>query len=1168
MTRLQFGNTWWGEKWLDALIATDYSNRLPRGKRYARNGSVKHLEVVQGHIAAKVRGSRPKPYQVTITIPPLTKKQQQSVLDVINAYPFILSQLQQKKLPEELYQQFTQNNIHLFPQKWSELHAACSCPDWAECCKHIAAVIYLIANRIDTDPFHVFSLRGFDIISALPKSDEQERIDNIHIPRADTMISRAIRKRQKKPVQDTALLSELDFSCVPDLGKSIVGVLPETQLFCKEVNVKSMLHSLYATLMKIRISDPVDDNGYLADALRLETLSIGADLCIRMILHNTDSGDSLLGEDGYDKEIMPYLRRIDFADLQYCEPGIRSLVLIERCASTLCHHGAIIPEVLECAPDRYRIRWLPLMAHPAVRTLVTSLVPWTTCAEYAERDVRKEESQQYCSQELTLQALLSCFIGLNVDEYADKRDIDDPVLYALIGFDEIRLSDTIDRNTVELIWLYFSRFSLQRESNIATLVLTENTSKDFDLSLGMRRKQDDTQVVAMQKLLTQKHYSSCRQDVLHIFGLLSEHYPLISTALMSPDVRVRLSENQCIDLLQHTLPVLTILGIDIQLPKALHHLVRPQVSLSMKKKSNNTIASYLQLQELLQFDWRIALGDAVITKQELDILLQEGRKLVKYKDQFVLLEPEDIHRLLEQMRTSPVLPAARALHTLLSGQLEGVPVQIDNDLLKDMQQLFADTPITVPDGLRATLRPYQERGYNWLYRNLRINFGSVLADDMGLGKTVQVIALLLKMKEEKLLTYDTALVVAPTTLITNWHKEIAKFAPDLRTHIYHGTDRELPKTHEQIDVVLTSYGLLRRDRDTFAERTWTVVVFDEAQNVKNRATAQSKAVKSLTSRLKIALTGTPVENSLMEYWNIVDTVQPGYLGDAKYFKLNFASPIEKERNTQALDTFHTITRPLMMRRMKTDRSIIADLPEKVENDAYTTLTKEQTALYQSVVDEVMTQIEESDGIERKGLVFKLITALKQICNHPAHYKKSSSFNAKESGKMQYLLPLIETLRENHEKALIFTQYTEMGKILQQLLHRETGREPLFFHGGISRKQRDSMIDTFQQDHFHDLMILSLKAGGVGLNLTAANQVFHYDLWWNPAVEAQATDRVYRIGQTKNVLVHRFVTQGTFEEKIDAMIKRKKDLANLTVATGEKWLGELSNEELKDIVTLG
>ena len=386
--------------------------------------------------------------------------------------------------------------------------------------------------------------------------------------------------------------------------------------------------------------------------------------------------------------------------------------------------------------------------------------------------------------------------------------------------------------------------------------------------------------------------------------------------------------------------------------------------------------------------------------------------------------------------------------------------------------------------------------------------------------------------------------------------------------VYHGGNRDL-KSFDQ-DVLLTTYGVLRSDYAKLKKMKWAVVCIDEAQNIKNADTAQSKAVKSIPADTHIALSGTPVENRLSEFWSIMDYANKGYLGTVKMFKENFANPIQLHNDEDCVARFRKVTAPFMMRRVKTDKSIIADLPDKIERDEYASLTAEQAALYQKTLEAAMKEIEglPTTGHEalfkRQGMILQMILALKQICNHPAQFLKNGDRRMELSGKAEMLADLVDGILDAGEKVLVFTQFREMGDLLVEFLAARTGVPPLFYHGGCSLKQRQDMVERFQQNRTDRVFILSLKAGGTGLNLTAATHVIHYDLWWNPAVEAQATDRAYRIGQQRNVMVHRFITKDTFEERINDMIRQKKHLADMTVASGESWIGKLSNKELREI----
>lgn len=565
---------------------------------------------------------------------------------------------------------------------------------------------------------------------------------------------------------------------------------------------------------------------------------------------------------------------------------------------------------------------------------------------------------------------------------------------------------------------------------------------------------------------------------------------------------------------------------------------------------------------------QIAIGDKTIPIAEFRKLIKGVSGVVNIKGQYVLIDQKEIQTLLNNMDEDKALSHADLLQSALLEEYQEAKITLSPAARKIIKELMQSEQMALPKHLKATLRPYQERGYQWLYNNSKVGFGSIIADDMGLGKTLQVISLLLQFKQEGRLNKRKALIVVPTTLITNWQKEIERFAPELQPHIYHGAKRAF-KT-DGCDLVITSYGMLRSDAALFQKIRWEVLAIDEAQNIKNPGTEQTKAVKKLKADVKIAMSGTPVENRLSEYWSLFDFVNSGYLGSAKYFNKVFALPIEIENNAAQLERFKKMTAPFILRRLKTDKSIINDLPEKMEHDCFVQLSKEQTALYQEVVNTMLDALKstEEHSIERKGLVFKMMTALKQICNHPSQFLKKEDDRVALSGKTELLLELLASIYEQDEKVLIFTQYKEMGEILARILEDAFDTKPLFLHGGVPRKKRDDMVEEFQNKKHVKIFILSIKAGGTGLNLTAANHVIHYDLWWNPAVEAQATDRAFRIGQQKNVLVHRLISKGTFEEKINQMLEDKKHLADLTVASGEKWMGDLSTKELQDLVHMG
>ncbi|WP_262282268.1 DEAD/DEAH box helicase [Micromonospora sp. MA102] len=585
-------------------------------------------------------------------------------------------------------------------------------------------------------------------------------------------------------------------------------------------------------------------------------------------------------------------------------------------------------------------------------------------------------------------------------------------------------------------------------------------------------------------------------------------------------------------------------------------------------------AAGLGMDALVDYRWEVALGDQPLTAEELASLAELKSPLVRLRGRWVELDPQRLEAGLRLLRSSGELTVADLLRMGLAGadrpgELPVLEVAADGAL----GELLAGeaerrlTPADPPPGFVGTLRPYQRRGLAWLAFLQSLGLGGILADDMGLGKTVQLLALLAGDPPGA----GPTLLVCPMSLVGNWQREAAKFAPDLRVHVHHGAERvrgeAFAGTVHAADLVLTTYSVAARDAYELAGIDWHRVVVDEAQAIKNASTRQAEAVRSLPARHRVAVTGTPVENRLADLWSIMQFTNPGLLGPAATFKKKFAEPIERHGDAEVAERLRRITGPFVLRRLKTDPTIITDLPEKLEMEVLCNLTAEQAALYRAVVDDMMAKIESSDGIERRGLVLATMTRLKQVCNHPAQLLHDGSALPGRSGKLERLEEIVDEVLAAGEKALLFTQYAEFGGMLRGHLSARTGQEVLLLHGGVGKAERDAMVTRFQSPAGPPLFVLSLKAGGTGLTLTAANHVVHVDRWWNPAVEDQATDRAFRIGQRRRVQVRKFVCAGTVEEKVAAMIADKRSLARRVVGSGEQWVTELSTDTLRELFAL-
>ena len=591
-----------------------------------------------------------------------------------------------------------------------------------------------------------------------------------------------------------------------------------------------------------------------------------------------------------------------------------------------------------------------------------------------------------------------------------------------------------------------------------------------------------------------------------------------------------------------------------------------KVSVSIGEKAPSQVG----LDALLSCIPCLLLDGEEISKEEIETLLSQTAGLSFLKGKWIEVDHEKLRLALEAYEKAGSLgdiTLADAMRMELgiseaASIISGDAVQITNgEWLKNIRdRLTAPTSLDnlePGEGFKASLRHYQQTGFNWLASMKTIGFGALLADDMGLGKTVQILALLEYLRQHG---GFKGLVIIPASLIGNWQKEIARFTPEIKYSLLHAKNTELD---EESDLFITTYGMALR-LEHLRERKWDMIILDEAQAIKNPASGQTKAVKQLQASFKIAITGTPVENKLGDLWSLFDFLNAGLLGTSKEFS-KYAKSIKESGSYTKL---RQVVNPFILRRLKTDKAIIDDLPDKVEIKAYTTLTNKQALLYRSLIKELEHKLETAEGIERKGVVLSAIMKFKQICNHPDQYLGQSVYKSTDSGKFEKLQEICETVYEKRERLLIFTQFKEMAKPISDFLSTIFERDGLILHGGTAVKKRTEMVNIFNAKEYTPFMVLSLKAGGIGLNLTAANHVIHFDRWWNPAVENQATDRAFRIGQIKNVMVHKFITFGTIEEKIDAMIEEKQRMSgDIIAASGENWISEMNNDELMKLFTL-
>ncbi|MBX2841173.1 MAG: DEAD/DEAH box helicase [Flammeovirgaceae bacterium] len=1169
-----FGKTWWGEQWLNSLANIDYSNRLPRGGTYARKGAVTTIDFEGSIINAKVKGSMPRPYKVDISIPAFTQAEKEKFISEIVKKPVVISKLLNRELDQEVLAISQKCGLKVFPKQWDDFKMNCSCPDWAVPCKHLAAVIYKVSAEIDNNPFLVFELHGLDLTKELKKKDIFiSDASKSPVPKLQDLIlaQEPNQKRLSKLKKDETWNNELAYekislSSLQPVTDPLVELLKSEPVFYQ--NSGDFREKYAQTLKKIVrntqriVQAKTSITNYFGNAEKKPYLDHHSKILVKINGLN-EPGFEIDEKNVPEEYLIAELWQIPYSDLGNFQPSVAVLKNSLVLAFNLLKNGAVVPQLVQLENGFYAIRWLPATLSKTIRHLVDNLFAHLPEDILVYQNLKRKKTEFVPKTAFTLLSLwLTALIpklgnDLRYDHFLELFFKNYPYQFSEPG--EPELAGGIHQ------WL--KRYYLSQGNYKVILTVEEKPSEDFLLHVAIKDEGENLiKPIPLHQILTLKKHEKKRFEILQLLTNLSVFIPGLDRYINSlGGLLIEMRLKQFTPFLMQAIPAIQLLDIEILLPKSLNEILKPRPSVQISKKAVNS-KGYLRLDKILDFDWRIAIGDELVDEKEFKKLMKNSAGLIKYKTDYIYVAAGELEKLYQHFTSTKKMTTMEMLRVALSEEYFGAKISLTEEVQKLIKELTNFQKIPIPEGLKATLRPYQERGFSWLYRNSKIGFGSVLADDMGLGKTLQVICTLAKYKDEGILDTHKALVIAPTGLLSNWQNEFNKFAPHLKCQLFHGSNRKLGD--DDYDILLTSYGVTRSDVKNLKKLKWQAVIIDEAQHIKNPGTALCKAVKSIPANTFIAMSGTPVENRLSELWSIMDFSNRSFLGSLKEFKSNYIVPVENENNAEVASKLINVTAPFLMRRLKSDKSIISDLPDKIEMDTFATLAKEQASLYEKTLHEAMNEIEGISATDhqslfkRQGLVLQMILALKQICNHPTQFLKNKVMDSSLSGKMDLLFEKLDSIVENNEKVLLFTQFTEMGNLLKHFITEKYGDEPLFYHGGCSIKQRTEMVDNFQNNRADKIFILTLKSAGTGLNLTAANHVIHFDLWWNPAVEAQATDRAYRIGQKNNVMVHRFITKNTFEERINEMIQSKKALANITVATGEGWIGNLNNDELK------
>ena len=1181
-----YGVTPWGRWFIDVLDSYEMGERLERGRRYANAGKVLSLELTEGRAIAKVEGKSSPFYKVAISFPPL--KEAEQVCDMIEKDPPLLAQIAAGELPETFLEKLKEKGINLIPTRWREMKRSCTCPDYGDPCKHMAALYYIIAGEIDSNPQVLFRLRGMDLSSRFGKA----AVHRIAPPFTITFTKKEKNTNTDAGARETPLQeTPIEFEEIPHCGQLITFLLPSDPPFCDR-DFSAVMAEFYhycagnLTANSARFAaklpaqsasndgweSAIDDEENLAQIEHDFSRSHWTVLCPKLV---PGAEPVLQAEDinGGKKRYSLYEAFEYFVQFseEYGTASYNFLFYLFKALNLLCYSGAFIPYVLN-DEETLRIIWRPFETLPSAAELLRNIAlrecGMLTTSALFKIDLTNKQVNTAGKQSVSGKSVVDLLSAAFLSEWVRRKYMIFRANFTKQGNDEykqllnlffmgmfIDISAPAKRSLPMAIdrWLAVLHidFSAYRYAiNIKDLSKKEDAVKVMNFGISMdiiTETESPTHGIAVKKTALNK----CTDlEILRAPIALSNYLPEIKELFTSASIA--LSETRLVTFLDSASDLLSRLGITINLPKALAKELKPR--LVVKGKTDSSLVKYLDLNALQDFEWQIAIGDEVMTLTEFEKLVKLKRAMVRFRDGFVKMQAEEFSRLLKKAKT-----AAPDVNDFLKAHFSGDSV-LAFDARETIDNLFREHNFPIPEALNAELRPYQVRGYNWICSLLFSGFGCVLADDMGLGKTVQSIAAILRLKEEGLLS-ENCLVVAPAALLINWEKELSRFAPSLKVSRYHGTGRKFDK---KTDVYLTTYQTTVRDANKLKKRAFSLLLVDEAHLMKNSQTRISRAVKQLRSKYRLALSGTPVENRLEDLRSLFDFILPGYLGEAAKFKEQYRIPIEVMRNKEKALNLQKITAPFLLRRVKTDKKIIKDLPDKIVTNEYAVLEKEQAALYETVVTESMDRSKKIDPKERSSLILYLLTALKQICDHPRVYDKESPANVELSGKAQLLVTLLKEILANREKTLVFSQYVETLECLETIIKKELGEAALIYHGGLSQEKRSEIINTFQNDPSSRILLISLRAGGLGLNLTAASRVIHYDLWYNPAVENQATDRAFRIGQKRAVFVHRLITKNSFEEKIDAMISSKRELADMTVKSGESWLARMSHEELREL----
>ncbi|MCB0522115.1 MAG: SWIM zinc finger family protein [Lewinellaceae bacterium] len=1172
MARNSYGVTWWGKQWLSALENIDYSNRLPIGRTYATAGNVRSIDVDGNAIKAKVKGVLPTPYRIEIYAPAFTENEIKRLVGELARNPALVAKILQRELPNELFQISEGIGLQLFPFSWKDFSMNCSCPDRATPCKHLAAVIFAMAEEIDKNPFLVFELHGLNLIDELKKENIRLADKSVErIPRvSDLLIESAFDNMIEKSLQskkDLLRTRILDFTNIPDIRTNILSLYKPRPSFYDE-DFREVLRTLLsessavaAELLDAEVE--LGKHGYNLNKGDDVQLVFDENLLFKYVQVFDSRGNEKTMTSFRPNDLVSALIKWDPDSLHQTQPSIAALHEVLFFSLKLVQQGAIMPQLLECAPGTYRIRWVPATMHESVKAVFDKLLENMPLGLSVVLSGLEERDQSMVEM---LKTICSFFIGYCIGEVKglDK----DPLASMFLNSNRKTPTNFSRPDTAELLQHWLNDFNLSQK-DIAPLVRVLEEEGQYAVEIYVEfRKNTAQEPVHLNDILLLKRYEGIKNGVLKDVLLMADFFPRLNEIIEAKGRhRLEFTELHFVEVLLKILPMIRLFGVKIDMPDGLKNIVQPQATILIKKSASKKEVSFANLDNLLRFEWLVALGGDLFPIDEFEDMVTNLNGIARIQDHYTCIDEDELIRLFEKFDDPPTLSGFDALRALFAEEHNGVKIGLSPEVTALRSQLLDTRPTALPNNLKSSLLPHQVSGYNWLMKNVELGFGSLIADEMGLGKTQQVLAVLLKLKEEGKLGKSKAMIVVPTSLMTNWYKAVEIKGAPLKAAIYYGQRRPLGVADP--DIIVTSYTILSNEEDLLKKMPWHCIIIDEAQKIKNPEIVQAISLKSIPAPVKIAISSRPVEMHLLELWGIMDFLNHGYLGLHGEFINTFAKPIQREHDQDKKDLLHKLTAPFLLRRSKADPDIAESLPKRVDNDRFALLTPEQTDFYRRVLDVDMEAIyQETNPGRRHKLVMNMFNALRQICNHPHLFRKKENKKPQYSGKNILLFSLLGNIYQNGEKAVVFAQSKEVGDLLALQMSIAFGKKPLFLHGGTSRSSRDTMLEAFEDDPFTDTFIVSITAAGTALQLTAATHAIHYDHWWNPAIETHITDRTFNMGAMKNLLVWHLLTQGTFEEKLIEMIRTRKELASMNVGMLENWLGNLSDEDLWWLVDIG